>query len=372
METSLFRVGRPCLSLITCAIAVILAGCGGSNGGGTSKKARTPTDVTRARVQNMHSMVVNGLSQSGYQNSGIAPHFNGIFNSRFGSNTPIPPKGSESGVGNGSPTTSAASHPRLNSFFRDVAMTPRKSRATNIARISRQAARDGMTLTPDSPLPDDNIPAPKFYFDYYLGLWVAIDDLSGKSVYLLFEDEAKTKPAGKIETTYAVDSNTFPQIYESTYEFNAGTLAGSHGFSKSVTNTDYSGSMTYENHYNDSFSDKGASSWTGAGDYTWHSRTELTGGVWFENSGSFRANGSGGTRTSGSDGYTAIYIYNADGSGRGAISGSDPGLPVTIIWDAFGNTTIVYADGTTERLSGWGVGEGGETPSEPVPVSTDK
>ena len=47
-----------------------------------------------------------------------------------------------------------------------------------------------------------------------------------------------------------------------------------------------------------------------------------------------------------SDGYTSDYTYRSDGSGFARINGPAPGLPATIVWDTFGNTTITYADGT--------------------------
>ena len=50
-------------------------------------------------------------------------------------------------------------------------------------------------------------------------------------------------------------------------------------------------------------------------------------------------------------------MYRADGSGHGRITGPDPGLPATIDWDAQGNTTVVYADGSSEYTPGWGYGD---------------
>jgi hypothetical protein len=90
---------------------------------------------------------------------------------------------------------------------------------------------------------------------------------------------------------------------------------------------------------------------------------------WSEGTGSFRADGSGGTRLSSSDGYKSDYRYNADGSGHGRITGPDPGLPVSISWDAYGNTMIVYADGSVEHVSGWGSGNGGG--AKPIPVTAE-
>ena len=359
-------------SLLAAGVALglaLLAGCGGSRGGGGSTtKAAAPTEKTRSRVQSMHSGVVRGISQSGYQNVGQAVTRNGIFSCSFGSATDLVTGGS-GGItgGGGAPVPSGVSTaiPMVGAFLRNVAAVPPKTRAAHIVRISRQEEPP----TPTKP-PVITDPAPTFYFDYYLGLWVAVTDTPGKSLYQLYEDEAKTKPAGSITTVSPTDWTVYPQIYNSTYEFNAGYLAGSHGFSKSATAADYSGSMSYEDFYNDGWHDKGASNWSGQGDYSWTSRTDVGDGAWTESAGTFRADGSGGTRTTGSDGYQAIYTYNADGSGRGEITGPDPGLPVTISWDAYGNTTITYADGSTEHYAGWGYGGGigGGTTGGPIPV----
>ncbi len=209
---------------------------------------------------------------------------------------------------------------------------------------------------------------PSFYFDYYLGLWVQIEETVNTSTYLLFDDEGKSKPAGHITTINPVDWESFPQVFSSEYEFTSGYLAGSHGFSKNVTNADYSGSSQYENVYADGWKDRGTSNGSAQGDFSWSSRTDGANGEWNKGVGSFRADGSGGTRLSSSDGYKSDYRYNADGSGHGRITGPDPGLPVSISWDAFGNTTIVYADGSIEHVYGWGGSSGGS--GEPIPVDT--
>ena len=200
---------------------------------------------------------------------------------------------------------------------------------------------------------------PAFYFDEYLGLWVQIEDGAAQSAYLLYEDEAKTKPAGSIVTTWPENWEVFPQVYSSRYEFTAGFLAGARGSFETAQNADGSGHSSYENVYADGWKDQGRSAWTGRGDFTWSSRSEDPNGFTVSDRGAFRADGSGGTHSETSDGFTADYTFNADGSGHGRISGPLPGLPATITWDAFGNTTIRYADGTTEHIPDWGYYGGG-------------
>jgi hypothetical protein len=261
-----------------------------------------------------------------------------------------------------------------------------------------------------SPYPPDKpyepyIPPPTFYFDYYLNLWVQTDSTASSTTYTLFEDEAKTKAAGSIVTKQPANWEEFPQVYESSYEFTAGTSAGSKGYSKNITNREaigstppftgypyssyypqyaYSSSSEYSNEYADGWKDSGKSSSDARGNSTWTSRTETASGKWVQSNGSFRGDGSGGTRTETSEGYKADYTYQASGAGRGVITGPDPGLPVTISWDRYGNTTTEYADGTVERTPGYhgyyyggpyhgggygygGVGGGGY----PMPVAGD-
>jgi hypothetical protein len=62
---------------------------------------------------------------------------------------------------------------------------------------------------------------------------------------------------------------------------------------------------------------RGQSTSTGRGDFTYSDRTEDATGFWTESAGTFRRDGSGGTRTSSSDGYATDYTFNADGSGPG-------------------------------------------------------
>ncbi|HVK03230.1 MAG TPA: hypothetical protein VM490_07125, partial [Armatimonadaceae bacterium] len=292
--------------------------------------------------------------------------------------------GKTSGGGGAAGGAGLTGAPMLGAFLRNVAAVPPATRSAHIAaQAGASASRrfdDPGSSDPGVPLPPDVFPTeptePVVYFDYYLGLWVKVEYLTGGATYSLYSDEALTEPAGNIATTEPSNWESYPLVWRSEYAFRAGYLAGAHGRSESSTNRDGSGSQSYENTYADGGSDEGRSAWTARGDYTWTSRTDFTGGAWTTGSGSFRADGGGGTRWETSEGYKGDYTYNADGSGRARITGPDPGLPVTITWDAYGNTTIVYADGSIERIPGWGyyggggtgtTGSGGGTP-EPIPL----
>lgn len=351
-------------------LGALLAGCGGSTmkapgylGDPTSGNA--PTDATRARVQQLGSQSASALMRSG------AP-----FALMFAS-------GGDAAVGAPAAPGGAAGFagvfpPNLGAFMGNIANQPpaRSSRAIRAMKAGRsgRASRQSMEPAPlDPPVGGEpQLPQPTFYFDEYLGLYVQTEYTPTEFKYRLYEDEAKTKPAGSITTTQPDDWNTFPQTYGSRYEFSAGYLKGAHGFYESTLNEDFSGRTRYENVYADGSKNAGRSTSTSAGDFTYFDRTDEADGFWTESSGTFRANGSGGTRTSSSDGFSTDFTFNPDGSGRGTMKGPLPGLPATITWDRNGNTSVRYADGSVERVDGWwGYGGSlehfGET-GEPGPV----
>lgn len=316
------------------ALSLCLAGCGGSNGEGKPSVTKSaPTDATRARVQSLFSGNLRANAMSGVQSVGYAAS--------------APSAGSE---GAGDSGNLPRGVPYLGAFFRQNAAP-----GTLTGAASRKRTRQ------------ENVSG-NFYFDYYLDLWVEISETPTKTTYALYEDEAKQTPAGSIVTENPADYETFPQIYRSSYMFTAGYLKDAHGFYNSTMREDYSSTSDYENVYADGGKDKGTSSWSSNGDSTYKSRSDMADGSWTESVGTFREDGGGGTRYTSSDGYSATYTYNADGTGRGKISGNAPGLPATIVWDAYGNTTITYADGTVEHLDyGYGGGySGGSDAVEPA------
>ena len=134
-------------------------------------------------------------------------------------------------------------------------------------RVPRPVRRQPALTRPDPG------PLPTFYYDDYLGLWVDITDTPTSSTFALYEDEAKTKPAGSIVTTFPT-GDTFPQIFTSHYTYTAGTQAGSHGDYNNTVNQDGSGSSSYLDVYVDGGKDQGSSQWTAGGDYTWTGRTD--------------------------------------------------------------------------------------------------
>jgi hypothetical protein len=197
------------------------------------------------------------------------------------------------------------------------------------------------------------------FFDEFLGLWVESTESEAQYRVLLFEDEAKTKPAGQLTVSWSNDDYAF----NSTYEITAGAFVGSHGFYESEWNEDGTGGMRYEDHSPQWGDSRGSSTFGSDGTYSWSSQTSTKDGAWYRDRGTFRADGRGETLSESSAGYRITNRYNADGSGNGAIQGPDPGLPATIVWESNGRTTITYADGTVEVIPGWEDLGGGTTGS---------
>lgn len=344
MKTKLSRRG---LLVLTSGMTLSwLAGCGGSSGSTDG----TPTRAVQERVSSISRKLFSGTMLFGA--------VDGIGGARGGGmgGGALPPGG-----GAYDQSYTSGSTPQLGAFLKNVVM----ENAPN-SRKRKQSRQEDIVIGepfPGDPMPPFWEPQPTFYFDYYLGLWVQTSYGKTESRYDLFEDEAKTKPAGSIVSSWPINWEVFPQVWKSSYEFTAGFMKGSYGSSENVTNAGWSGSSKYENVYIDGWKDKGQSNWSGQGDSSWFNRTESADGKdWTESAGSWRSNGSGGTRMSTSDGYEAVFTFNNDGSGRGTIRGPEAGLPASISWDTQGNVTIRYADGTVDRFNRWGIYPG------PIPL----
>lgn len=344
--------------------AALLAGCGG--GSGTSRVAsKTPTKAVKAHIRLLQTQSLRALAQSGVANSTLTAISGGSMGLTATASAPGYAAGGDTSAANNAPVV-----PLTGQFLSSIANANHTNRAVAIRRmqtrhtahLTRGRERPGGTnVVSDPPVPapgsfvPDPLPPVTFYYDDYLGLWVDIMDTATASAYSLYADQAKTQPAGSITSTFPTD-NTFPQTYTSTYTYTAGAEAGSRGTYTSVYNQDNSGSTSYLDVYTDGGKDQGSSSQTAAGDYTWTGRTDNADKSYTSQRGTFHADGSGSTHSDGSDGYVYDVTYRADGSGHGRIAGPDPGLPATIDWDMQGDTTIVYADGSTEYTPGWGYG----------------
>jgi len=352
------RLGALMLSALS---ATLLAGCGGS--GSSKAVSKTPTKATKQHVQTANLLALRNMALSGVPN-GV------IFAMRGGATPPVATGVAGGAASGGTVSTTAATSsvallPQTGQFLQNVAATSISNRTKAIramqlqGRASTMVTRDsGTGSSPGSPgnVPvDPPVPVATFYFDYYLGLWVDLVPTTNSTTFNLYVDQAKTQPAGSIVTTWPT-GNTYPLIYASSYNYTAGNEAGSSGSYNNTDNQDGSGSSSYQDTYSDGSKDSGSSFWTGTGTYTWTGRTDNADKSYSSMSGTFHSDGSGGTHMQDSAGYTADFTYNADGSGHATITGPDPGLPATMVWDAMGNTTITYADGTSDYIPGWGLG----------------
>ncbi len=347
---------RNALGMAAVALAVFFAaGCGG--GSSSNTRVAAPNTQTHTRLASLQNHQLRALSQSGVQPAALAAARNGAFASSstllVGSVAPGvgATAGGASSAGSGGAQITAL--PLIGAFITNVASVRPSSAVA--AAVSGRAATHRMRIRSHTR---DSGTDPNFYFDDYLGLWVKIQDSATASDFTLYQDEAKTQPAGSFHTVFS-SLASFPQSYESHYTITAGALSGTHGDYVTVQNADNSGKSTYNGTYVDGWSDQGQSVWNADGSSTWSSRSDGPNQAFYSYQGSFKGDGSGTNHTESSDKYITDYIYRADGSGTARIQGPDPGLPATITWDIYGNTTIHFADGSVEYDPGWGFYGGG-------------
>ena len=295
-------------------IPFLLTGCGGGSG---SSSSGSPSAGTRAAVRKVQS---HGLRA--FANGAPAA-------STFGASV----GGGVGGNAAGASTTSTGTSgiPLVGGYLNSL----------NAAHTNHRAAKH---RTRDED--------PNFYYDEWLGLWVEINNTSTTYSQQFYTDQAKTQSAGRVESVFSA-SDAVPQTSTYTYTFTAGIMAGTHGSSSWSSNADGSGASSYENVTADGWKFKGSSVQQADGTSVWKNRTDEPDGFFTTDEGTFKADGSSVTKTVSSDGYTAQFTNNADGSATGIITGPNPGLPAHITRDTTGKTVIRYADGTIETIPGW-------------------
>ena len=296
--------------------AVMLQGCGGGvrpypSNGGTRSKAK--------------SIIKSMLGAEG-QMSGNAP-------SLSLDNGAVPGGG---GAGN-------VAAPRLDMYFR------------NLGGGGSFAGRTRQFLPPD----DSNYAF--FYYDEWLQLWVDVKmtpDLYRQDLYV---DEAKTQPAGFVESVMPTVWTVFPVVFSNRYRFDKGPFAVAWGDYITESEADGTFRSNYESTSADGTVDKGSSSYKPEGEFIYTSMTTLPSGEWSKYSGNYGFDGSGSSIVETSDGYKSTFTFNPDGSGKARIEGADPLLPAIITWDAEGNVEIRYADGSVEKYNRWSWFGGGSS-----------
>ena len=186
------------------------------------------------------------------------------------------------------------------------------------------------------------------------GLYSSVDfgiDDSGDVTLTVsyFLDEALTQPAGQLVLDLGLTTVT------ETYSFTAGPLAGASGQLTIVPTSDTAMTLTADGTnpdgstfhavYTVTLTDTNAVL-TGTVDTTVNGTTTH----W-----TITATATGQEfRATTSDGYTLDLRANADGSGTGTLTDGTNTVLATFTWDASGNGTITYSDGSAETFSLWG------------------
>jgi hypothetical protein len=317
-------------SLSAAVLATVMIACGGSGGGGSSK----PLSQTGRAVQELHWRSLMSMANGGLPLPGFTDEGGGAGTS-----------GTTTGGGGGIPS--------MGGFIRNFG-GPGGMIATRMSALkaTREAETTGTTGgTVGSTDGGGGEPGSDFYFDEWLNLWVEWTVTDNSFSMKFYIDEAKTNQAGFMLSTFSGDYWTFPSTYQSSYEFTAGMLAGSHGSYTTTMTSEFEGAMTYDDTYVDGSKDHGTSAWTAEGatwSSEWYGPNEE---VWYKDSGTWNFDGSSVYSSQNSAGWAVTWVYNMDGSGHAHFEGPDPKLPAELTWDASGHYHIEYADGTSENWS---------------------
>ncbi len=166
----------------------------------------------------------------------------------------------------------------------------------------------------------------------------------------LYGDEAHLSPAGSAKTTTSPDG-VWPRVETQDYAFEAGAMAGSRGTSRATTSQDGASQSEFETTCPDGTRTKGNSRRSPSGALSWRSEWHRPDGASGTVEGEVGPDGSGEMRTRTSDGTSAVFRLNADGSGTGQVTGNGPSLPARIERRADGSSKTTPADGTATEFA---------------------
>ncbi len=223
------------------------------------------------------------------------------------------------------------------------------SGALGVPGLTRQSSSEPGS---DNDIRDPSSP----YFDPYFGLWSLTTGDINQYATTYYLDEALTQEAGTGLSTWSSTEESTEGSSE--IRILAGPTAGyTQTSTYRYSATDFSGEYSSQVVHPSLGTSTDVGQWDGLGNGTYSSRwskdnqeTEFTG--------CYSADGSWQTTNSQSDGFRFTLTGLADGSGSGEMVGPDPLLPATIVWDAEGNGTITWADGSTSDVSWFGIGGG--------------
>lgn len=192
------------------------------------------------------------------------------------------------------------------------------------------------------------------YFDQFLGVWVVDSSTTTSYTATYSLDEAGTQPAGSSVSTWVTTesgSSGTSQV-RITAGPNAGYTLDSTYTSDDLLNSGSYSSASFSPVYGTS-QDEGEWRADGSGSYLsrWTQGSEFR-----QYQGTWSGDGSWTSTSTSSDGYTMTLNGIADGSGTGSITGPDPLLPATSVWNTEGVGTITWADGSTSEFNWFGLG----------------
>ena len=359
-------------------LATLLTGCGGGSGS-SAAVTKAPSATTRAAIRKLQTRSLRAFANGAPAASAFSA--NTLAGGLGAGNSAGAANASAGNISGTNGITLAGAY--LNSLRPSGGANNSTSGINrSVKRLAKHRGRDASDgsdnsggssgATTGDPGSADGGPGSvgsvsNFYYDEWLALWV--DTTANTSITYsqkFYEDEAKTIPAGSLDSTSS-DWSVYPVSGSYHFVCAAGTLKGTSSDSTFTYNADYSGASHYSSVTSDGWKYKGDSINNADGSSTWTNRTDSPDGTYSTDTGTFRSDGSSVTKTTGSDGYTVEYVNNADGSATGKITGPFDGLPANIVRDTTGKTTITYADGTVDIIPGWDVlynGDGGTVSSD--------
>jgi hypothetical protein len=202
------------------------------------------------------------------------------------------------------------------------------------------------------------VPEPAFHpasspvFVSQLGLWMVLSVSGTTFTETFYADQAETQPAGN--ATYTLDVATL--TLSGAISITKGPYAGLSGtYSQTLTKNGTTGTYSFtlpsglqvSCSFTLSISATGIPSGTGSETVTETNGYSETANV------TYLPDGSKIVTASDSNGYKSTLKFASDGSGTGTISGPDPGLPATIVWNSVGTGTVTFVDGITLNFTNW-------------------
>ena len=185
-----------------------------------------------------------------------------------------------------------------------------------------------------------------------IGLWMVISVSGTTFTETFYSDQAETQPAGS--ATYTLDAGE--QTLLGSITLTKGPYAGLSGtYSQTLTKNGTTGTYSFilpsglkvSCTFTLSIPPTGIPSGTGAETVTETNGYSETANV------TFLPDGSKIVSASDSNGFKSTLKFAGDGSGTGTISGPDPGLPATIVWNSVGTGTVTFVDGITLNFTNW-------------------